>query len=141
MNFLILFIVATGMALVMFSFVKPTPLTLKTEPSQASPNTICSEIDYMFQRNLTGGMIDKNDKRNQVYDRMAKLAPEIRRLNQEIANLYDDLHSTWNEEKVPSNLKELDYQYGQKLITVPFENRHREGMQIPNFERPTFLDS
>ena len=138
MQIILLFLVAIGISMLFVSYFKPQ---LPKEEIRVSPepNTICSEIDYMFQRNLAGGTIDKNDKRNQVYERMSKLAPEIRRLNQEIANLYDDLHSTWNEEQVPSNLKELDYQYGQKLITTAFEDRNRANSQIPNFERPTFL--
>lgn len=141
MQLLVLLLVAAGMAMMMFSVLRPPVQTPQvSKDTSPSSNSVCSEIDYMFQRNLTGGIIDKNDKRNQVYDRMAKLAPEIRRLNQEIANLYDDLYSTWDEKVLPANLKELDYQYGQKIITTSFEDRNRANASIPNFERPTFLD-
>lgn len=142
MQIVILFLVALGIAFLLYSFVQPArdTTTSREQDSIKTGSTVCSEIDFMFQRNLSGGLIEKNDRRNQVYERMAKLAPEIKRLNQEMANIYDDLYSTWDAESVPKNFKELDYQYGQKLITVPVEDRQRGTPQIPNFERPTFTE-
>jgi hypothetical protein len=141
MQIIVLFLVALGIAFLLYSFVQPVYEKSREEKEVVnSQSTVCSEIDFMFQRNLSGGLIDKNDRRNQVYERMAKLAPEIKRLNQEMANIYDDLYSTWDAESVPKNFKELDYQYGQKLITVPLEDRQRGTPHIPNFERPTFTE-
>lgn len=140
MQVLIFLLAVLGCGLVLFSVLRKQSIpTAKDTPVVAGAPSSCSEIDYLFQRSLSGGLIDKSDKRNQVYERMSKLAPEIRRLTHEMTNLYDDLHSTWNNETVPRNLKEIDYQFGQKLITVPFEDRHRPLSGIPNFERPTFV--
>lgn len=135
MNLVILLVVALGIALLIHSYMTPVPVS--TVPASVAPKATCNEIDFVFQRNLQGGLLDRQDRRHQIYDRLSKLMPEVRRINEEISNLYEDMHTALDQVVLPDNFQELEYQYGQKLITKPFEDRHRDS-RVPNFERPTF---
>ena len=124
-----------GAALLLYSAFRPeTP-----EPEiRYVPNTRCSEIDFMFQKNLHGEEVDKQSKRYQVAQRVLKLAPEVRRLNAEIDTLLDDLRDDLGDENVPANLQEMDYLFGKQVHTS-FEDRHRGESKVPNYETPVFL--
>lgn len=138
MNLVVLLLMVVGLAFFLFSLFKPARKVVKV--TETKPNNSCNEVDYLFQRNLKGGILDTQDRRNQLYDRMAKLVPMIKDLNGQMEDIYKKLDETERDAKdlVPDNMDELEYQYGQKLITKPFEDLYRPENGIPNFERPTF---
>lgn len=134
-------LVAVGLALVLYSVLSPIKAEQggdeaaeRERRERPCPKT---DLDTLFQHQFHHGMGG---------GRAQSLHAEIRELTRQAADTNDRLHALYgrlrDEDPValPDGFEALDYQFGEKLTRVPFEDRHRSGTGVPSFEAPTFVE-
>lgn len=141
MNVLLFFIAVFGVSMLIVSQVRVNAQDKPTKSSSDKRDYLtCNNMDYLFQKQFHDGIIENGKKTRVLQQQISDLIQQNREINDAIKFLHEELESEDDIYiKYPSNFETMDYLFGEKKVRHTFEDRHRGGIAVPNFETPSFV--